>query len=142
VLAKTLEMPSLNNYTPGSLNVIFNQGNGNFSAPMSLDATDLLGLTVEDYDNDGLFDIAVSLYGTKRVVVFHNELPSTRGFSKTAEVTGTFGARVVTFADVDGDGCKDLVALFGGSVLGPGTQVVVSHGHQNLLAGKGSMPCP
>lgn len=125
VLIKTFELPAPGQFNSGQVNYLMN--NGTVQNPMftqdatQLNSSFLIGAQVDDFDGDGYPDIVVAEYGEKRFRVYHNlGLAQTR-FSAPFELSGTYGARSAYFQDIDGDGCKDLVALFGGDESGGAT---------------------
>lgn len=135
VLIKTLEVQSGNNFVHGNVDIKINQGNTASAAftqdPINIDASYLIGAQVDDYDGDGLPDIVVANYAEKKFSVYHNIGPNSSGspFVATYQLTGNYGARIAYFYDVDGDGCKDLVALFGGDTnSGQGTEIKIQRG--------------
>jgi len=143
VLGKTFDFsPS---FKPGAINIVLNSGSNkdpNFkSSPLAIAASDLLEVRVDDYDKDGYYDLITSLYASKKIVVYRNDLGKGGAFSPVYELTGKFGGRTATFVDIDGDGCKDMVALFGGDPSAPGTQVMLARGHENRSSGT-LVSCP
>lgn len=122
VLVKTFELPTPGNLTSGKVHYLMN--NGNVKSPtFTQDATQLnssylIGAQVDDFDGDGYPDIVVAEYVEKRFRVYHNLGLAQTSFSAPFDLSGTYGARSAYFQDLDGDGCKDLVALFGGDESG------------------------
>lgn len=89
------------------------------------------GVNLIDFDNDGYIDLGVAAYYSKSFLLLQNrrdERTGGRTFAPVRTLTGGFGARSMAHDDMDGDTCRDVVALFGGETSDPGTEVQLLHG--------------
>lgn len=89
------------------------------------------GVNLLDFDNDGFIDLTVSAYFKKSMLFLANrrdERTGGRSFVPVRILIGTLGARSVAHDDMDLNGCRDVVALFGGEAADPGTEVMILSG--------------
>ncbi len=91
----------------GSLRFFWGDGQGGFSGPTSVSTFGAGLLTVDDWNRDGLPDLAVSSYLNQSYQTFVENLGA-RGFSAQPYDLGGFGTARLASGDVDGDGWPDL----------------------------------
>jgi uncharacterized delta-60 repeat protein len=98
----------------GSVNILLNDGAGNFSAPVTVTFTqtvvDTRTIALGDFDGDGSLDIAAGLSaGTGAITVLLNNGLGTFLPGTTYETGSISGANDIAVADVTGDGADDLI---------------------------------
>lgn len=130
----------------GAVRVLYNAGSQNSpDFPMiqreivATAATPILGVHIDDFDQDGMPDLAV-LQGSASggdILLFHNEAAASgstmrRQLRSIGKVGAAQAARSVEFVDANRDGCKDMLMLFSGSVSGgTGTKLLLALGKKN-----------
>jgi hypothetical protein len=102
--------PVFPNCGPGTISIVFGNGNGGFEAPVEYSTgtdTDPYALTVGDFNGDKIPDIAVANYATKTVSVLLGT-PAGTFTGHQDYAVGTEPASVAN-GDFNGDGFADLV---------------------------------
>lgn len=100
----------------------------------------ILGVQIDDFDQDGLPDLAV-LQGHATggdVLLFRNEAAESgstprRQLRPIGKISAERAARSVEFVDVNRDGCKDMLMLFSGGIGAgaTGTRIFLALGKKN-----------
>ena len=126
-----------------TLRLFRNLGNGKFqdvTAQTGLGRVMMpMGLNFGDLDNDGYLDFYLGSGNPSFASVIPNALFHNQGGKKFVDVTVSSGTGIlpkghgVAFADLDGDGDEDLVAVMGGAVPGDRqmTRIFENPGHGN-----------
>jgi cysteine-rich repeat protein len=99
----------------GRVGVARNLGNRQFAAPLLFNATDtVFKLAAGDVNNDGDLDLLIEGNGGARLAIGDGNLGFTLANTFS---TGAGAGRLVAFADLNGDGAKDIaLAAFSGFV--------------------------
>ena len=87
--------------------------------------TSMTDITLMDLDADGYTDIGVGMYTKKSFMLLRNRADKNgaRTFTPVRTISSTYGARGLAYDDMNSDGCKDLIALFGGETGSAGSEV-------------------
>jgi hypothetical protein len=102
-----------------------------------------MGLNFGDLDNDGYLDFYLGSGNPSYASLIPNALFHNQGGKRFADITVSSGTGIlpkghgVAFADLDGDGDEDLVAVMGGAVPGDRqmTRIFENPGHGNNWLG-------
>jgi len=105
------------NTKDNSLSVLFNSGNGTFLPAVQLSTGGVApkSVVLEDFNNDGALDIAVTNSGSANVAVLLNNNDGT--FATPALFATGQKPGILHVADLNGDGNPDLVMITAGNKL-------------------------
>ncbi len=102
--------------TSGGLVIILGNGDGTFKAPTFYSTGDVAGITMGDFNGDGLLDIALTDNAQQNVVFFIGNGDGTFTQESTT-ISTSAGAHGVVVADFNGDGIDDIAYAVGISNL-------------------------
>ena len=132
------DLVTINNFTPGAVEVHRQQANGSFGAgertPVDGNPAEI---TIGDLSGDGRMDVAVSYEAGIQVAGIRILLQGAGGTLAAGPSFSADYAGPMRAGDVDGNGRADLVVLYGGSKVG----VRLQHAG-GLLATEQSYPMP
>jgi hypothetical protein len=98
--------------TPAEVQILFNEGDGRFSAPRKINSGEAIergnSLTVGDFDQDGRDDLA--LLGEKELIFVYQTAPGTLGEPERLPHTVS-GPWLIKAVDLDGNGARDLAVF-------------------------------
>lgn len=128
------------NYEGGTISVYLNDGTGSFGPQQQFSVgggsyPGPYGIAVEDFDGDGLPDIAVALYGWigqgDTVALLRGD--GTGGFGPPTEFPAGVGSCTLASDDIDADGRPDLAVANHGSGIHTAS-VLINDGSGGFLA--------
>jgi hypothetical protein len=103
---------AVSNNSTNTVSILLGKGDGTFNAPTSIVVgNNPYHLIATDLNGDGKADLAVAVGGTNMVAVLINKADGTGTFKPVVNYATGSGTNPtdVAFADVDGDGKKDLI---------------------------------